>query len=93
MEGVYRSTATANCAPTISAELLRATVVMMTAKRAIKLYPPLRWTVLEVGEVLGEVIEVCDRGMGRAFASARKASRMKEEKEVREPQKPVESPI
>lgn len=72
------------------AERQRATVVMMMAKRAMKLYPPLRGTV-EAGSMgKGEVWEI---GVGRAFARARKASRMKEEKEVREPQKPVARPM
>lgn len=84
--GVHPSTPTANCAPMVSAEMLRATVVMMTAKEAMKLYPPLRW-------MRSEEAEECEIGTGRALARARKTSRMKEEKEVREPQKPVERPM
>ncbi len=34
-----------------------------------------------------------DDGVERSFESARKASRMKEEKEVREPQNPVVRPM
>ncbi len=40
-----------------------------------------------------EAIEVWEMGVGRVFARARKASRMKEENEVNEPQKPVERPM
>ena len=49
--------------------------------------------MLEVGEIVEEAIEVWEMGMGRVFARARKASRMKEENEVKEPQKPVERPM
>lgn len=34
-----------------------------------------------------------ERGEGRSLERARKASRMKEEKEVKEPQKPVARPM
>lgn len=90
IEGVYFCTESARCAPVTKAERHRATVIMMTAKRAMKLYPPLRLTV-EAGSIGEE--EVCEIGVGRAFARARKASRMKEENEVKEPQKPVARPM
>lgn len=78
--GVKRDTASAVCAPKTSAERDMETVRRRTAIRAIKLYPPFR---------------DCETasGSGRILARARKTSRMKEEKEVQQPQKPVVRPM
>lgn len=76
------SRARARCAPKTKADSDRETVMRIMATRAMKLYPPLRWTGGGVRE-----------GSGRALARARKTSRINEEKEVKQPQKPVVRPM
>ena len=90
--GVIDSRARAMCAPNKRAPRERVVVRMRTARRAIKEYPPFRWMVEDMD---GEgVVELgCDTGVGRLLESARKASRMKLEKEVKLPQKPVARPM
>ena len=48
--GVHGSSAMAKWAPMWRPEMQRATVMMITANKAMKEYPPFRWTV-DFGEV------------------------------------------
>lgn len=88
--GVKRSRARARCAPTFRAARESATVYMMTASRAMNEYPPSR-CIVDVKEGTEEYGWFT--GVGRLLERARKTSRMKDEKEVKEPQKPVARPI
>lgn len=82
--GVNWSHASARCAPATSAARDSDTVMSRIAMSAMKLYPPF----LETGPENGS-----RDGSGRSFASARKTSLMNEEKEVKQPQKPVVRPM
>ena len=62
----------------------------MTASKAMRLYPPLRCTLNVVDMDAGEGWET---GIGRALAKARKQSRIKDEKEVNDPQYPTVMPM
>jgi hypothetical protein len=79
--GVQASSASARCAPNTRAQRLRAVVETITATTAMKLYPPCR----------GE--ETVLFGLGRSLDMTRKASSIKAEKEVKEPQNPVVNPM
>lgn len=60
---------------------------------ARKLYPAARGVGVGGGDEEGNGDRVVEGGAGRVLERARKASRMKEEKEVKEPQKPVVRPM
>ena len=81
-EGVKGSNAMARWEPTKRPERDRPTVPISTTRNAMKEYPPLR--EMMSGEI---------SGMGRSLDAARNRSRSKEEKEVKEPQKPVARPM
>jgi hypothetical protein len=80
--GVIGSEAMARCAPTKRPAKDKETVVMRTAINAINEYPPLR-----------AVVVVAASGIGMSFDRAKKISRMKDENDVNDPQKPVANPI